>query len=98
PPPTHSLPTRRSSDLYDAQADTFVLSRKDVTALTGAYAAADAPGPGGSNDIGTFVVGNVILNPALVPIGTLDASVGNTMGFAFTDRKSTRLNSSHLGI
>jgi uncharacterized protein (TIGR03437 family) len=70
--------------LYDAQADTFVLSRKDVSALTGAYAAADAPGPGGSNDVGTFVVGNVILNPALVPIGTLDASVGNTMGFAFT--------------
>jgi uncharacterized protein (TIGR03437 family) len=68
--------------LYDAQADTFVLSRKDLTALTGAYAASDAPA--GSNDVGTFVVGNNILNPALVPMGTMDASVGNTMGFAFT--------------
>jgi uncharacterized protein (TIGR03437 family) len=70
--------------LYDAQADTFVISRKDISSLTGAYAAADAPGPGGSNDVGTFVVGNSILNPALVPMGTLDTSVGNTMGFAFT--------------
>jgi uncharacterized protein (TIGR03437 family) len=68
--------------LYDAQADTFVLSRKDVGSLSGAYAAAD--NPGSSSDVGTYVVGNYVFNPALVPMGTLDSSVGNTMGFAFT--------------
>ena len=54
--------------LYDAQADTWVLSRKDFTSLSGAYAATDrgprAPHPRIS---GTFVVGNNILNRALVP-------------------------------
>lgn len=68
--------------LYDAQADTFVVSRKDVSAISGAYAAADTAG--GSTDVGTYVVGNYVLNPALVPMGTLDTSVGNTMGFSFT--------------
>jgi uncharacterized protein (TIGR03437 family) len=68
--------------LYDAQADTFVLSRKDVTALSGAYAAADTPGS--STNAGTYVIGNYVFDPALVPMGTLDTSVGNTMGFAFT--------------
>jgi uncharacterized protein (TIGR03437 family) len=68
--------------LYDAQADTFVLSRKDVTGLSGAYAAAD--NPGSSTDTGNYVIGNYIFDPALVPMGTMDTSVGNTMGFAFT--------------
>jgi len=68
--------------LYDAQADTFVLSRKDVTALSGAYAAGD--NPGSFTETGTYVIGNYVLDPALVPMGTLDTSVGNTMGFAFT--------------
>jgi uncharacterized protein (TIGR03437 family) len=72
--------------LYDAQADTFVLSRKDVAGLTGAYAAADAPGSSG--DVGTYVIGNYVFNPALVPMGTFDTSVGNTMGFAFTQGQS----------
>lgn len=66
--------------LYDAQADTFVVSRKDVSAFSGAYAATDSTG----GDTGTYVLGNYVLNPALVPMGTLDTSVGNTMGFAFT--------------
>jgi uncharacterized protein (TIGR03437 family) len=76
--------------LYDAQADAWVLSRKDLTALEGAYAAADAPGmptaslPDSPTDVGTYIVGNNIFNPALVPIGTLDSSVGKTLGFSFT--------------
>jgi uncharacterized protein (TIGR03437 family) len=76
--------------LYDAQADTWVLSRKDLTTLSGAYAASDAPAMATASqsdnptDVGTYIIGNNILNPALVPIGTLDSSVGNTVGFAFT--------------
>jgi uncharacterized protein (TIGR03437 family) len=85
--------------LYDAQANTWVLSRKDLPSLSGAYAAADPPGPPTASlpdnptDIGTYVVGNSILNPALVPIGTMDQSVGNTVGFAFTgqDQKGYRV-------
>ena len=76
--------------LYDAQSDTWVLSRKDLAGLSGAYAASDPQGPPSASlpdnptDIGTYVIGNNILNPALVPIGTMDPSVGNTVGFAFT--------------
>ena len=76
--------------LYDAQADAWVLSRKDLTALDGAYAAADQSGPPTASlpdsptDTGTYIVGNNIFNPALVPIGTLDGSVGKTLGFSFT--------------
>ena len=67
-----------------------MLSRKDLTSLEGAYAAADAPGmptaslPDSPTDVGTYIVGNNIFNPALVPIGTLDGSVGKTLGFSFT--------------
>jgi uncharacterized protein (TIGR03437 family) len=78
--------------LYEAQQDTWVLSRKDLaTPPTGGYAASDPQGPptaslpDSPSDMGIYVVGNTILNPALVPIGTLDASVGNTMGFSFSE-------------
>jgi uncharacterized protein (TIGR03437 family) len=68
--------------LYDAQSDTWVLSRKDFTALSGAFAASDS---------GTYVVGNNVLNQALVPVGTLDSAVGNTVGFAFTGQAQAGL-------
>ncbi len=80
--------------LYDAQSDTFLLSRKDLSSLSGGYAAADQPGPPTASlpddptNMGVYVIGNNILNPALVPIGTLDSSVGNTMGFAFPQQNS----------
>ncbi len=76
--------------VYDAQSDTWVLSRQDFTALAGAYAASDAPGPATAaqpdnpTDVGTYIVGDHILNPSLVPIGTLDTSVGKTVGLAFS--------------
>lgn len=75
--------------LYDAQADTWVLSRKDFTALSGAYAATDPVDA--ALDSGVFVVGNNVLNRALTPIGTLDGSVGSTLGFAFTSQTSLRV-------
>jgi uncharacterized protein (TIGR03437 family) len=77
--------------LYEAQHDNWVLSRKDFTELSGGYAASEPPGPPSASlpdtptDIGAYVVGNKIFNPALVPIGTMDAATGNTMGFAFTE-------------
>jgi uncharacterized protein (TIGR03437 family) len=76
--------------LYSAQNDSWVLSRHDFTSLSGAYAASDPPGPPTASlpdnptDVGTYIVGNNILNPSLVPLGTLDTTVGNTMGFSFT--------------
>jgi len=60
--------------VYDANADTFTASRKDFTALQGAYAA---------SSYNTYVVGNNVLNSALVPMGTVDSSIGNAAGFAF---------------
>ena len=51
--------------LYDAQADTWVLSRKDFTCLSGAYAATDPVDS--AMDAGTFVVGNNILESRALP-------------------------------
>ena len=75
--------------LYDAQADSWVLSRKDFTSLSGAYAATDPVDS--ALDSGAFVVGNNILNRALFPIGTMDSSVGSTLGFAFAPVNSLRV-------
>jgi uncharacterized protein (TIGR03437 family) len=61
--------------LYNAQTDSFVTSRQDFKSLSGAYAASDSGG---------YVIGDNVFNSSLVPIGTFDTSVGNTMGFAFT--------------
>jgi uncharacterized protein (TIGR03437 family) len=61
--------------LYDATADSFTISRKDFAALGGAYAA---------SSFGQFVVGNMLLNQSLVPIGTLGTTTAPPVGFAFT--------------
>ncbi len=60
--------------LYESDADTFVASRKDFTALAGAYAAV-------TDEL--FLVENNLLNRSLVPIGRLAAGGGTTAGFAF---------------
>jgi uncharacterized protein (TIGR03437 family) len=61
--------------LYSAAANTFTLARKDLTALSGAFAA---------SSYNTFVVGNNFFNASLVPQGSLPSTTGNTSGFAFT--------------
>ncbi len=61
--------------LYDATADSFTISRKDVAALSGAYAA---------SSFGQFVVGSTLLNSSLAPVGTLGTSTAAASGFAFT--------------
>ena len=67
--------------LYDASADTFTVSRKDVTALQGPYAA---------SSYGSYVVGNTWLNASLVPVGTLETASGTPSGFAFVDQAGFR--------
>ena len=67
--------------LYDASADTFTVSRKDVTALQGPYAA---------SSYSSYVVGNTWLNASLVPVGTLETTSGTPSGFAFVDQAGFR--------
>lgn len=67
--------------LYDASADTFTVSRKDFTALSGAYAA---------SSYGRFLVDHTLLNASLVPIQKLDTSSGSSSGFAFVDQSALR--------
>ena len=78
--------------LYSSAADTFTVSRKDFTELSGAYAAA-------GND--AFVVGNVLLNSSLVPSGRFEADSGASSGFAFVDQygmKTTAPASPNPGV
>jgi uncharacterized protein (TIGR03437 family) len=67
--------------LYDANADTFTISRQDFKALGGAYAA---------SSYNTYVVGSNVLNASLVPSGTLETSSGAPSGFAFVDQGGFR--------
>lgn len=71
--------------LYDANADTFTVSRQDVQKLGGAYAA---------SSYGTYVVGNNLLNASLVVQGTLESSSGSASGFAFVDQDGFRTTAS----
>lgn len=63
--------------LYNSAADTFTVSRKDFTELSGAYAAA-----GGD----VFLVGNVLLNSSLVPVKRFETGSGTSSGFAYVDQ------------
>jgi uncharacterized protein (TIGR03437 family) len=67
--------------LYDASADTFIVSRKDVTSLQGPYAA---------SNYNSYVIGNTWLNASLVPVGTMETGSGSPSGFAFVDRAGFR--------
>lgn len=67
--------------LYDANVDSFTISRKDLPALGGAYAAS-------SFDL--YVVGNNVLNASLVSIGQFETNSGRSSGFAFLDQGGFR--------
>jgi uncharacterized protein (TIGR03437 family) len=67
--------------LYDASADTFIVSRKDLAALQGPYAA---------SSYNSYVIGNNWMNASLVPVGTLETSTGTPSGFAFVDQAGFR--------
>jgi uncharacterized protein (TIGR03437 family) len=68
--------------LYDANADTFTISRKDFTALAGGYAA---------SSYNTYLVGDTVLNSSLVPQGTLGTASGSSAGFVFIDSGGLRV-------
>lgn len=63
--------------LYDANSDSFSVSRKDFTALSGAYAA---------SAYGQYVVGNNLLNSSLVPTMQFAGGTTSSSGFAFVDQ------------
>ena len=63
--------------LYDATADTFTVSRKDFTALAGAYAA---------SSYGQYVIGNMLFDSSLVQTSTIQPTTGLSSGFTFVDQ------------
>lgn len=67
--------------LYDGNADTFTVSRKDYTALNGSYAA---------SSFDQFVVGNLLFNSSLVATRRFDAGAGLSSGFTFVDQTAIR--------
>ncbi len=67
--------------LYDGNADTFTISRKDYTALAGAYAA---------SSFDQFVVGNLMFNSSLVATRRFDLGAGLSSGFTFIDQAAIR--------
>lgn len=78
--------------LYNANADTFTVSRKDFTALSGAYAA---------SSFDQFVVGSTVLNASLVRTRDLETASGLSSGFAFVDTagiRTTAPNNSAPGV
>lgn len=78
--------------LYSASADTFTLSRKDFTSLSGTYAA---------SNFDQFVVDNNLLNASLVPTKKLESASGASSGFAFVDQfgfRTTSPSSSGSGV
>jgi uncharacterized protein (TIGR03437 family) len=60
--------------LYDANVDTFTISRKDFTKLGGAYAA---------SSYGQYVIGNKIFDSSLVQTSTIQPTTGTSSGFVF---------------
>jgi uncharacterized protein (TIGR03437 family) len=67
--------------LYDANVDSFTVSRKDFTELSGAYAA---------SAFDMFFVGNAVLNSSLVPVNRMETATGKSSGFAFVDQAALR--------
>jgi uncharacterized protein (TIGR03437 family) len=70
--------------LYNANADTFVASRKDVTSLGGAYAA---------SSYDQYVVDNLVLNSSLVAVHKLETGTGSSSGFVFVGPSGFRSTS-----
>ncbi len=78
--------------LYNANIDTFTVSRKDSTALSGAYAA---------SSYDRYVAGSNLLNASLVPMKRFESSTGNPSGFAFVDQfgfRTTAVSASSAGV
>lgn len=74
--------------LYEADADTVVASRKDLTALSGAY---------GALSDREFFVGDYLLNASLVPEVQLPRQTGALSGFALADGLVVRTTARSAG-
>ena len=61
--------------IYDATVDSFTVSRKDFSTLSGTYAA---------SPLDQFVVGNVLLDSSGVPVAQFESATGSSSGFVFT--------------
>jgi uncharacterized protein (TIGR03437 family) len=70
--------------LYDANVDSFTVSRKDFTALGGAFAV---------SNFNLYVVGNHLLDSSLVPMTQFETGSGSASGFAFVDQLAFRTTS-----
>ena len=85
PTPNGSAIMAASADgnvlLYEAASDTFTVSRKLATPLSGTYAASDS---------GSFLAGSLLLNGSLVPSPSWIGATP-TAGFAFVDGLGVRL-------
>lgn len=68
--------------LYNSTADTFTISRKLGSQITGAIAA---------SNFDQFVVGNLLLNSSLGRIRTMDTVGGVSSGFVFVDQSGLRV-------
>jgi uncharacterized protein (TIGR03437 family) len=79
--PNGSTIVAASSDgsvfLYDANVDSFTISRKDFQTLSGAVAA---------SAYGQYVIGNQIFDSSLVPTATIQPTNGRSSGFIFLDQ------------
>jgi uncharacterized protein (TIGR03437 family) len=67
--------------LYDANVDSFTVSRKDFTGLGGSFAA---------SNFNLYVVGNHLLDSSLVPMTQFETGSGSASGFAFVDQFAFR--------
>jgi uncharacterized protein (TIGR03437 family) len=74
--------------LYNANADTVTVSRKDFTSLSGPY---------GASSYDQFAAGNHLLNASLVPVGVFEGATGAPSGVAFVDQWGFRTTSSSSG-
>src|SRR5206468_215319 len=78
--------------LYNSNQDTFTISRKNATPLSGAYAA---------SSFDQFMVGSVLMNSSLVTVKQLETGTGLSSGFSFIDQTALRItapNASSPGI
>ena len=78
--------------LYNANVDSFTISRKDYPALSGAYAA---------SNLDQFVVGITLLNSSLVKVREFETGSGLPSGFAFLDQggfRTTAPNPANPGV
>src|SRR5690606_41312210 len=90
-----SFPTRRSSDLFDnvskAYGDRLLIDKLSFKVPAGAIVGIIGPNGAGKSTLFRMIAGREQPDTGTV-------NIGKTVKLAFVDRKSTRLNSSHVKI